>query len=254
MKKNLFLLIVLFSIASMIFAAETPISTVIASDTNGATLHNTESFTIRGIVTTGNFNNNGTYMSFYVQDATGGIDIYKVGNAGWYATKGLSIGSDVTILGTVSQYNGVIELVPGTIDDITVNGTGTVPTPQTITMDDLQDLLGDNQARFNMRGSLVKIFNAYLASGSPAWPPADTYVSLQIAIGSASATPTGICYINRATDIDGSTEPSWPQNITGIFNQYDSSSPFYSSFQIIPRALTDFEPYIPAVVGDWDLY
>ena len=253
MKKILVTLFVFFSMASLsVPPPQSDIITVIECDANGATLHNTESFTVGGIVTSGNFNNNSTYLSFYIQDTTGGINIYKSASASWYTDKSLAIGSDVTITGTVSQYNGMIELVPGTVDDIVVNGTGTVPTPQTITIDDLQDLIGENQARFNMRGKLVKIMNAYLATGSPAWPAVDTYVSLQIAVGSAAATPTGICYINRATDIDGSTEPTWPQNITGIFCQYDSSSPYYSTFQILPRALTDFETY--SAVDDWELY
>jgi len=249
MKKNLVLLFILFSVASLTVAAETPISTVIECDANGNSLHLGTPYTVRGIVTTPNLH--AVNLSFYIQDATGGLDIFTFSNAAWYSGRALAIGSDVTVVGTVDFYRGVVELVPALETDIVVNGTGTIPTPQIITMDDLQPLTGDNQARFNLRGKLAKIMNTYHATGGVAWPTS-VYANFTIAIGSAAGTPTGNCYINPATNIIGNPEPTWPQNITGIFNQYDTASPYWEIFEISPRMYTDFETF--TTVGDWELY
>lgn len=248
MRKVYFLMLGFVLMMSLAMAQITDILTVIESNSDGVAIHDGATYTVRGIVTTPNLH--ATNLSFYIQDSTGAIDVFTFTNAAWYTTKALAIGSDVTVTGVVDFYRGVVEIIPATVDDIVVNGTGTVPDPITITMDDLQDLTGDNQARFNMRGKLAKIYNAY-SDGTVAWP-SGTYANLKIAIGSASGTPTGVCYINGATDCDESPEPTWPKNITGIFNQYDTSSPYWQVFEISPRAMTDFETYTS--INDWEMY
>ena len=260
MKKNLVLLFVLFSVASLTVAAETPIITVIACDASGNAINIGSVYTIRGVVTSPNMPGSGIYhnLSFYVQDSTGAVDVFKAGSVSFdgsasYSNKGLVIGSDVTITGTVAFYRGVVELIPASDTDIVVNGAGPVatPIPQIITIDDLQDLTGEDQARFNMRCKLVKLGNVF-STGAVAWPTSG-YANFTIAVGGASNTPTGNCYIAATTDIPGTSQPTWPQNITGIFSQYDSSSPYLEGFEIAPRMYADFAA-TASTVGDWDMY
>ena len=71
---------------------------------------------------------------FALQDGTGpysGISVYSSGN-------GLNVGDDITITGTVTEYNGLTELI--TISEIVVNATGAaLPAYQTITTNELND-------------------------------------------------------------------------------------------------------------------
>ena len=255
MKKNLVLLFVLFSVASLTVAQITNISVLNECGSNGETLHPSATYTIRGIVTT--INLDGLSLQFYLQDATGGIQIYSNGQAALYSSKGLAIGADVTITGTCSQYYGAIELLGSLDADIVNNGMGTVPDPQTITIDDLQDLTVADQARFNMRGKLVKLNNVFKANPVPplgtAWPSAGSDSNkFFVAVGSESATTVGIIRIDKDTDVDNNPEPTWPQNVRGIMTQNDNISPFFSTFQISPMAYSDFTS--AAAVGDWDMY
>ena len=258
MKKNLVLLFVLFSVASLTVAQITNISVLNECGSNGETLHPSATYTIRGIVTT--INLDGLSLQFYLQDATGGIQIYSNGQAALYSSKGLAIGADVTITGTCSQYYGAIELLGSLDADIVNNGMGTVPDPQTITIDDLQDLTVADQARFNMRGKLVKLNNVFKANPKPTWagtgtdwPTAGQNSNVfYVAVVSESATPTGILRFDKETDCDDNSEPTWPQNVRGIMTQNDGTSPFYSVFQITPTAFSDFTS--AAAVGDWDMY
>ncbi|MBR5635538.1 MAG: CehA/McbA family metallohydrolase, partial [Pseudobutyrivibrio sp.] len=64
-----------------------------------------EVFAVEGYVTSGTDNENTTFFdTIYIQDETGGMDIFP------YATPGLSIGTKVRIVGYVSQYQGDKEL------------------------------------------------------------------------------------------------------------------------------------------------
>ena len=71
---------------------------------------------------------------FALQDGTGpysGISVYSSGN-------GLNVGDDITITGTVTEYNGLTELI--TITDVAVNATGVaLPANEVIATGDLND-------------------------------------------------------------------------------------------------------------------
>jgi len=47
--------------------------------------------------------------------------------------------------------------------------------------------------------------------------------------------------IDGDTEIDGSPEPIWPVNVTGVGGQYDISAPYDSGYQLLPRFISDFE-------------
>jgi len=255
MKKNLVLLLILFSVVSFSFAAITNISVLLECDDQGGILHNAVVYTIQGVVTT--INLDPTALQFYMQDATGGVQVYKSGSSAYYSSKGLSVGKEITVTGSCSQYYSMVEITPSAELDITMIGDGTLPTPEVITIADLQELTVADQARFNKRGKLVELHNIYKANPKPSggtdWPTlGNNSNAYYIAIGSEAATPTGILRFDKETDCDENTEPFYPQNVRGIFTQNDTT-PFFQVFQIQPTAYADFTPY-SSVVGDWDLY
>jgi hypothetical protein len=77
-----------------------------------------ETVTISGVV----FAPPGVYNSgtHYIHDGTGGIGFFVNGT-------GAVLGSTVTVTGPVGVYGGEIQITPG--PDVTVTGTGTLPTP-----------------------------------------------------------------------------------------------------------------------------
>lgn len=65
-----------------------------------------EVFTVEGIITAGNIEPNAFYDTIYIQDATGGIDIYPVSS-----TDGVfRVGQKVRVTGSRTDYQGDIEL------------------------------------------------------------------------------------------------------------------------------------------------
>ena len=64
-----------------------------------------EVFAVEGYVTSGTDNQNTTFFdTIYIQDETGGMDIFP------YATPGLKIGTKMRIVGYLAQYQGDLEL------------------------------------------------------------------------------------------------------------------------------------------------
>lgn len=235
---------ILFS--AMVYSQTTNISVLNEVDGTGYPAHFGVEYTIRGIVTTTNMDPGS--LQFFMQDATGGIQVYDTGSAAWYANKGISVGTDLTVKGTVGFYNGTVEIVPALEADLTNNGTGALPTPQTITIADLQDGI----TNYALRGSLVKLLNVYRTTGSPVWPGTGVNANLIIAIGSNSGTPTGIMRIDKDFDCDENPEPTWPQDVTAVYTQYDTSANYDAGWQITPRGISDFQPYTS--VSDWEMY
>jgi hypothetical protein len=85
---------------------------------------------------------------------------------------------------------------------------------------------------------LLKITGiAKKAGQTTTWPgPTSSSTNLTFWDGYAQFT----LRIDSDTDIRGTTEPTYPVDVVGIGNQYDSSEPRNSGYQIFPRMRTDF--------------
>jgi len=153
--------------------------------------------TITGIVT------NGDELGpiRYVQDATAGLPFYDPNISG-----GINPGDEVTITGTMGEFNGIIQIT--NIVSHTVNSTGNaLPTPQVITPNGLG---ADTEAE------LVTINNVtFDDGGSGAQFTGNTTFSFQ-ANGEASQI-----YVRTGNPLVGKTIPETPVNITGIVSQFN---------------------------------
>lgn len=107
-----------------------------------------QTVTVTGVVTqsiqsSASKNNNNTV---FIQDGTGGIGVYKSNafNTASYA------GDEIQVTGTVSNYNGQLEIQPADVSNITIISTDPTPvTAQGITLAELN--AGNHQ------GELVKV-------------------------------------------------------------------------------------------------
>ena len=183
--------------------------------------------------------NNGTFstssLDVYLQDATGGINLFKQGADSITFT----LSNNYTVSGKIDQYNGKLEIIPDNAGtDITDNGAGTVPEPAVKT---IAELLADPE---KYEGMLVKILDATVISGS--WPSTGSSSSLTISDDKGTSSLT--MRIDSDTDIDGSVEGMYPVTVTGVMGQYDYSSPYTSGYQILPRSTADLA-WTPSVIS-----
>ncbi len=189
---------------------------------------------VEGVVTESDFGDGIANFSTFIQDSTAGIRVFSpVNNLGFVE------GNRYVVLGTVSQFNGQTELnTPSIANRVFDLGAATPVTAQVVT---LATLLA---APEDYEGSLVTVENLAYVSGT--WAPANTLVL-------RDSTPTNIDVRIQAgsavTGVPGGGTPYARINVTGVFGQFDSSNPFTSGYQIMPRRQSDLTE---GTVSDFD--
>ena len=184
------------------------------------------SATVRGIVTTPNFQTSNT--EYGLQDSTAAIVIFHFSAP--YVE--LAVGDSVEVTGEIDFYNGKAEIIPASADDITVISQGNdLPEFQVLTV---ADYIADAE---DYESELIKINGVSITSGT--WP---TSSSANLTISDDGGTSTVTLRIDSDMDIIGNDEPAAPFDVRGIGGQYDSSDPYDSGYQILPRYYTDFAP------------
>ena len=209
------------------FVGTTTVASLRQGDSNGEPLYKDYYARVEGVATvaSGVFS---TYLNVYLQDAGGAINVVDYSSTSTAVTQGNSY----TAVGNVTHSNGNLWLVPDNASaDITDNGVGTPPSPQ---VKSISGLLADAEAS---EGLLVTIENVSKGEGSDDWPASGNNGSLTITDDGGTSKLT--LFIDSDTDADELTGPAYPVDLTGIFYQYDTSSPYDGRYQISPRASND---------------
>lgn len=179
--------------------------------------------TISGVVISPNFH--ATKNSFYIYDGTAGIDVY----GGTLVTTAL--GDSVVVTGWLLSYSGLLEVSDSVSTAVSlvvtnVSSGHTVMTPKIITVAEL------NANGENYEGTLVTIRNVTKTTGT--WPTTASVTLTCTANGTADALSMRI---TKPSELIGSTEPTWPRDVTGIVTQYTTTT---GGYQLTPRYLSDF--------------
>ncbi|TCN00981.1 CARDB protein [Paenibacillus sp. BK033] len=204
----------------------TPISTLRLVDATGSPVYKNQTFTIEGVATAANNILGAT--TYYIQDGTGGINVYGG------TTSGLTIaqGDRLRLTGTLIFYNGLSEFQPSAVERL---GDGAdLPAPVETTAASLTNY----STAEPLEGKLVTLtatVTAQTASGAnynmTVQDPADTSKTITVRVMST----TGI-------DVSSSMQVGKTYVITGLVGQYDSGSPYTTGYQLFPRSTADVVP------------
>lgn len=214
---------------TMFFTGTTPIVSLHAADANGVLLYEGLLARINGVAIAEDSTFSVTNMDTYIQDATGGINLFQFS----LPFVNFVLGNNYTVVGEVDQFNGKTELKPRDANDVVDNGPGVLPDPLVKTIAELL------MAPETYEGMLVKIRAVENTGGGDPWP---TSGSANVEITDDGGISLLTMRIDSDTDIDGQPEPVWPQDVIGIFNQFDFSIPYDGGYQILPRSYADFLP------------
>ncbi|MCK4716772.1 MAG: T9SS type A sorting domain-containing protein, partial [Candidatus Marinimicrobia bacterium] len=182
-----------------------------------------------GVVNSINFD--ATRTSYYIQDATAGINVFGYGVQG----VNLNYGDTVHVTGEVDQYKGLTQISISAPEDVELLGAGTSsPEPVLVTLSDMMDPVVAEAHE----GLLVKISNVYIVKD--AWQSSYGDVAGAITDGTDTLTiriyaETGIAYEDSSLVFDKLF------HFTGIVSQYTYSDPPNDGYQTFPRDISDFE-------------
>jgi hypothetical protein len=135
-------------------------------------------------------------------------------------------GDRVVVLGTLGQFNGLTQVDPRAVD---VLSAGNPVIPSVVR---LADLAAGPEA---FEGWLVRVRGLSITSGT--WPAEGSNANLTVTDDGGTTTFT--LFVDRDTDVDGSPAPSGRFSLVGVVFQFDTSSPFTGSYQIVPRTRGD---------------
>jgi hypothetical protein len=211
------------------------------NDANGVSNNTNQVVTVRGIVT--NNAPTGSNNRIYIQDATGGINVF-----GTPQNCALALGDDVEVNGTVIQFNGLTE-VSSTMTlplTLTIHSSGNaLPAPlvQTIAQCNAAfqgDNCEPNESRLVKVTGLIRTSTGAVPASGATFAGNTNYRLTSTGADSTTnflvlrvVSSTNAC--NVVNGLVGVTIPrGCAADVTGVLSQFDSSSPFTSGWQLLP--------------------
>lgn len=198
------------------------IGTVTTVDTDGVSDSLGVQCEITGVVHGVDMQGTAASVSFTIIDATGGMGLFSGSDFGYTVTEG----DEVTVRGTIGQFNGLTQISPDTIM-LNSGGNALVTAMDVTALDEsteselvrITNLTLVDAASWDVTGGS---FNADFTDGT------NTYsIRIDSDVNIAGTTPFIL-----ATDV---------VRITGIGGQFDSSNPYTDGYQLFPRYSTDIE-------------
>ncbi len=183
---------------------------------------------VEGVATmyTGGYFAGSTGTKFYLEDASGGIQVYIPGGMD---VVNVSIGDQVRVTGKIELYRDSIEIIPVEIPgDVEVLGSTDAPAPLSIT-------IADNESDDAIVGRLTTLEGT-------ATRVEEFSFSYEIDLADEAGNST-LVYIEKDTDISAEgLEVGAQYRITGITELYSGRR------QIKPRVQGDVSPIYPPIV------
>lgn len=198
-------------------------------DSNGTLVHEGQQVIVNGTVIVPpkvySYNtSSGPVLKFYIEGVDGGVQIFGFLN---YSKLNLTEGDYISVRGTITQYNGEAEVKVSDLRYIKyINHTDPL-TPEEVST----GIFSNWSNAERIEGTLVKIegtvTDKYVGS---------TFVKITVDDGSGGV----VVFIRNSWGIN-TTNISKGDNISviGIVSQYDSSSPYTESYEILPRYQSD---------------
>jgi len=259
-KKMIVSVLALIVLASAAFAGSvTPLSASLkAVDANGISSNTATVYTLEGISLTPNSLDTGR-ISLYIQDPNTNMGICVDGAKLMSVVSTLPVlGDKVNVTGKLYNYSGLLELVIDTTDIVNNFVVTAGPFAFSTTLATIAQLNSfDSTAQTGgerYEGNLVRLDNVTLVSASSTFGTAGSDANIWITQGTDSC----VIRIDKDLQADGTVLPETAIagtafTVIGVIQQYDTSAPRTSGYQITPRFASDiFIP--PAAVREWEIY
>ncbi|MCD7035190.1 5'-nucleotidase C-terminal domain-containing protein [Metabacillus sp. GX 13764] len=192
--------------------------------------------TVTGIVTADNTAIGGGKLSTYIQDETGGINVFAL-DASKYPE--LKEGQEIKVKGTIKEYKKLTEIEPAAGGIEVVNQSKPLPAAKEFTIKDLQDAAKAEP----VEGQLVKV-KGYVQSV----PETAAGGGYNVSILDSEYNSTTLRVMEGTNAIKSIQQGKWYE-FTAIASQYDS-------YQLLPRKaedmkLLDPQPEAPQTKGEY---
>jgi Lamin Tail Domain/Bacterial Ig domain/Secretion system C-terminal sorting domain len=186
-----------------------------------------------------NFRASGGGTQFVIMDQTGANGITLFRNTGTFGYD-VQESDQVTVRGTITQFNGLTQM---NLDTIIKTGTNNPTVAPSVVI-----VLGENT-----ENRLVR-FNNMRWVDAAAWVPAGSGFNMRMYSPDNVADTITLRIDNDVELFLSTTAPSEPFDVIGLGGQFDSSLPYTSGYQLLPRYGTDIFPTVSTYEADFSAY
>ncbi|MEM7161189.1 MAG: lamin tail domain-containing protein [Bacteroidota bacterium] len=166
-------------------------------------------------------------LQFTMHDGTGGIGVFNAtGNLGYTVQEG----DEIRMIGTISQFSGLTQMNPDSIVFLSAGNP-------------LNDALVVNALNEDTESELVTLECVTLDDPSQ-WSPGGSGFNVDVTNNIGSYT----LRIDADVDLFNAPAPTGTFTVTGIGGQFDSSPPFDSGYQLLPRYSADIVENDPSCI------
>jgi DNA/RNA endonuclease YhcR with UshA esterase domain len=209
--------------------AVTPLNVVKETNSSGVLTNLNKFYTVEGVVTVDNGIMGTQKNNFFLQDATGGINVF--GNVFDSTSLNIKQGDRLKVTGKVIVYNGLAELEATSITRISEGNA--LPTVKDITILDLNTFTIAEP----LEGTLVKVSGKVTAtSGSP---------NVNVTFVDENNKSTTVRVMGATgIKVESDLVIGKSYSITGIVGQFHSAASPTGGYQVFPRSVQDITPML----------
>jgi len=203
-------------------------------------------WTVTGTVTTYTNITTAANSSFYMQDGTGGINVFFGGTT----EARPQAGDNVTVVGPLGQFNSLLELNLTSADpahSVVTNSTGNpLPAAAVLPFSFTNTPSASNAFRF-YQGALVTLTNVYFP---PGFAGTNDFKSANVVVTNAAGETFAVRVDSRIGDIIGRRIPPYGWTVTGPMGCFLSTTATDRSagYQLLPTRFADIVSQMPASV------
>ncbi len=179
---------------------------------------------VGGVVTFPAGISNTDRTSIFLQDETGGVNVYYAS-----ALMDYRVGDVLLVQGSVTEYNGLTEVSVGDAADLRLLGHHAA-------LPDTYRLRPGEILKESLEGRFVEVEGATVATAPV---PAGAGYSMEVWNGQVPVTV--YLYPTTGIDLSALSPGTLLRRIYGVVGQYDSQEPYTSGYQLLPRFPEDLE-------------
>ncbi|WP_412060685.1 T9SS type A sorting domain-containing protein [Rubrivirga sp. IMCC45206] len=180
----------------------------------------------------------------YLQDETGGLTLRQTDENSQFfmdvASGAIAPGTTIALTGTLSEFNGLLQINNDDLAEYEITGTGDAPAPQVVTLDEL----ATNGEAYE--GELVQVVGVTIdGDGDTVFGDRTSY-DIEDGSGAMGAVTLRIPNADD-TEIDGQAIPTGSVTLTGVVGQFSSTDPA-AGYQIF--AIQDGDIGMVTAIGE----
>lgn len=172
-------------------------------------------------------------LQFTMIGSTGGIGVFDFNQVSGYTVQE---GDSIILRGTIGQFNGLLQMDPDSI--LLVNTGNTLKTPDIVTQ------LGEFT-----ESNLVVFEDAYVINPAQ-WTNSGSGFNVDITNG----TDTIQMRVDADVTLYALPAPLGKFDVCGLGGQFDSSNPYTSGYQLLPRYTEDMKLQLSVALGNDTLF